>query len=311
MPFPLLRTFSGLRPVLIASKNRTSAFAALRYLSSKKSDADIESPPSKKVLAAVTKRATGKKKSTSPPHNSKFVSFDQLPKPPQDIRDMPLDQFYAKVYMRDLPERPVITPSNVFAYKFEIPGRFVRTKHHDLLPFEQPKVDKHDNSFEPSHNILEFKVDYSTNTMVRISDHPLKESITGMFVSNPLMDNIDNDFLWDMYPPGKTFDNAPYGGDSSFDGFRNWEKKQNDKVKQKEVQLESKVKEVQEFKETLKESKSFYRKAPVVKQKTDPAKTAKVGGRKKLDRGLLKQYRKYKKEGLLKKKFNDDDNEEF
>lgn len=256
-----------------------------------------------------------KEKQTSQLSSSKYMPVDKLPKPPKDILDLPLDHFYAKVYMRDLPVRPQID-SGKFLYKFEVPSRFVRHKHHEFLALENEKSkdineEKQQHSaFEPANNILEFKVDYNTNSLIRVPEHPLKESITGMFVSNPLMHNLDNDFLWDMYPQGKSYGNAPFGGDASFDGFKNWENKENDKVKQKELQFESKVKEVNEFRETLNESKSFYRKQ-TASMSTDVQNenlTNKAGGRRKLDRGLLKQYRKYKKEGLFKKRFNNDGN---
>lgn len=334
MSLPLSsRTFAGLvGQSLRRQTNIRPQLGLVRFLSKKSDEGGEEAiTSSKKSLSSpFTKRGSSdvpralkaktqskkKQEENEDASNSKFLSFDKLPKPPKEILDMPLDQFYAKVYMRDLPVRPQIDPSNKFLYKFEVPSRFVRHKHHEF-PALQEEKSKNNNpekqqtsSFEPANNILEFKVDYNTNSLVRVPEHPLKESITGMFVSNPLMHNLDNDFLWDMYPRGKAYGNVPFGGDKSFDGFKNWENKENDKVKQKESQFETKVKEVNEFRETLSESKSFYRKqtnaAPTEKQEENT--TAKAGGRRKLDRGLLKQYRKYKKEGLFKKRFNNDGN---
>lgn len=291
---------------------------ALRYLSSKKSEnesADESSP--KKSLGVVMKhragstpvRAPTNEPSTNSPNQrlttrKNYVPFDKLPKPPQEIRDLPLDKFYAKVYMRDLPERPEITPSNQFIYNFEVPSQFVHSKKPDQKP-------QKNHSFEPAHNILEFKVEYDNSNLLRSPEHPLKESITGLFVSNPLMNTFDNDYLWDMYPRGKIFGNAPFGGDYSFNGFKNWEKSLDKKAKEKESQLESKLQEIEEFNLTLNETNSFYRTtastSPAKALKTESKKT---GGRRKLDRSLLKQYRKYKKEGWLRRKLSDDEEDD-
>lgn len=313
---------SAARPLLAGSRGWLRPVQAARF-SLKKPDleADESCTPqhTKEQIAAAIKqqRGTGTPLATSTekPKQTvtqtarqqlgKFVPFAQLPKPPKEIQDLTLDQFYAKVYMRDLPVRPVVTPSNVFAYNFEVPSQFIKNSA------EPPSSD---SSFEPAHKILEFKVDYDSNSMVRIQDHPLKESITGMFVSNPLMQNIDNDFLWDMYPQGKMFDNTPYGGDASFDGFKNWEKEQNEKLKDKQEVFESKAQEITDFHNTLNASKSFYRKAVASEAKApasvDKPVVAKAGGRKKLDRALIKQYRKYKKEGYLRRRRNNDDDDE-
>lgn len=329
MSFPLTsRTIAGLASLSLRRNANIKPLLGLVRFSSKKSDGEggeeaitkepLSSPFTKRgnseVPRALKAKTQSRKKqeAAAGASNNKFMSFDKLPKPPKEILDMPMDQFYAKVYMRDLPVRPQIDPSNKFLYKFEVPSRFVRHKHHEFPDLQEEKSKAQEkqpaNNFEPANNILEFKVDYNTNSLVRVPEHPLKESITGMFVSNPLMHNLDNDFLWDMYPRGKAYGNVPFGGDKSFEGFKNWENKENDKVKQKESQFESKVKEVNEFRETMSESKSFYRKqltaAPTEKEKD----TAKAGGRRKLDRSLLKQYRKYKKEGLFKKRFNNDGN---
>lgn len=323
----------------LAKPNATSrawtaaALNSSRFLSSKKSDegSDETIPPNKTLAAAIKHKngakleggITPEKKSartqtageTKLLPTAKFLPFNKLPKPPREITDMPLEQFYAKVYMRDLPERPEITPSNVFAYKFEIPSQFIRPRRLD----KGSKSQLPPGSFEPAHNILEFKSDYDANNMLRSPDHPLKESITGMFVSNPLMEGIDDDFLWDLYPKGKSFDHAPFGGDASFNGFRNWENIENDRVKEKEAQFETKLNEMKDFNSTLNESKSFYRQSPVVqenktapKKESEEATTKKAGGRRKLDRSLLKQYRKYKKEGWLRRRnLRDDEDDEL
>lgn len=332
MSLPLsTRTLAGLTSQCLRRQARLGFQAGLvRYLS-KKADGEggeetiqtskkpLTSPftnrANPEVLRALKAKSQAKRRQKeSSTSSSKYVSFDKLPKPPREILDLPLDQFYAKVYMRDLPARPEIEASNKFSYKFEVPPRFVRHKHHEFPALEKeelkPQEKQQNSSFEPANNILEFKVDYNTNSLIRVPEHPLKESITGMFVSNPLMHNLDNDFLWDLYPKGKSYGNAPFGGDPSFDGFRNWENNENNKVKEKESQFESKVKEVNEFRETLSESKSFYRKqtAQAAPTEESDANTSKSGGRRKLDRTLLKKYRKYKKEGLFKKRFNNDGN---
>lgn len=335
------RSLTRPRPSSRAWPQAAACITATRFLSSKKSDGSDEPIPNKPTLAAAIKNKSGaklegsvtteKKPSRSqkaveskpkPSLLGKFLPFNKLPKPPREITDMPLEQFYAKVYMRDLPERPQITPSNIFAYKFEIPSQFIRAKKLE----KGSKPEQPSSSFEPAHNILDIKSEYDANNMMRSPDHPLKESITGMFVSNPLMESIDDDFLWDLYPKGKSFGHAPFGGDASFNGFRDWEKAENAKVKEKEAQFETKLNEMKDFNSTLSESKSFYRQTPIAHEKIETketsakesskdaveATTKKVGGRRKLDRGLLKQYRKYKKEGWLRRRnLRDDEDDEF
>lgn len=296
MSFSLtLRSIAGVRSV-----KPWTVLGGIRHLSSKKTDADPVA--ASEGLAAVTKRAKSKaqrKKEKAPEpelleakpsvKSGKYMSFDQLPKPPQDIIDLPLDKFYAKVYMRDVHEQPEITPSDVFKYKFEIPKQFVRSK--ELL---NPKSS---DPFDPSNSLIDSRVDIS-NGSSHLVDHPLKESITGMFMANPLMHSLDNDFLWNMYPKGQTFGNAPFGGDASFDGFRNWEKKMNEELLEKRKPIKKTEQEVQQFNAALNQSTSFCRKTN---------ESTVEGGRRKLDRELLKQYRKYKKQGLIKKRNNNDD----
>lgn len=298
----MLRTIST--PVV--ARRWARPIIATRFLSSKDAeDQDDKANPkhTKEQIAAAIKqlRGTGNAPteaalSPSPKAaklpGSKYVSPADLPKPPKEILKMSMEQLYAKVYMKDLPERPVITPSNVFAYKFEIPDQFMRKA-------SGPTADP----FEPAHKVFETR---PMESDPQHDEHPLKTSITGMFLSSSSMLSFDDSFLWSLYPSRKMFDHAPYDGDASFDGFKNWQASQNAKLQVKNSVPDNKRQEIAHLNEALQESKSFYRK-PAVQAAGDDKAPARTGGRKKLDRALLKKYRKHRMEGYYVKNDKDDD----
>lgn len=309
--------------------SRCAAWGSVRF-SSKKSDSensieDSSDHTKKPFSSSFTKRGSStttplklagkahRKKSPDAPakqdFDSKYIPISHLPKPPKEMLDMPQDLLYSKIYMRDPPEKPEIDPPNKYIHKFKVPLRFIHYAYKDLAPFEQPKEDSYDpNLFEPASNTLEIKMDQNMNPLIRITDHPLKESITGLFAANHYMHYLDNEYLWSMYPSGKLFGNAPYGGDASFDGFKKWEDGETRKIQEKNASFEARVREVEEFTDALNESNSFYRK-PTQELKKAGDSSAKAGGRRKLDRGLLRKYRKYKKEGLIRKNSKGDGND--
>lgn len=236
-----------------ASARHCRPLMAVRHLSKKTDHLEQQD------LSAISKRPK------SPP---KYVLVDQLPKPPQDQSAMLLEQLYAKVYMRDLPQRP--PPANAFHYQFEIPRHFVRPG----------KGGKHSKPFEPASNILDdLDRDPHGYQFEHAPEHPLRRLITGMFAFNGAMDSIDNDYLWEMYPQGQMFGSVPFGGDVLFDGFRKWEEGESAKVAEKHERVESKAREARELKEHI-----ASQRAP------------KRGGRRKMSREVLKEYRKLKED---------------
>lgn len=321
------------------------AVNSVRFLSSKKPDGKAcdENAPSKEPLkeqlgsiqnkdakleTSDKKPARAKKTKTT---TTKYLPMSKLPRPPPEVmqssafEETPKRKTTQQFYEFEIPKRYSVVPKPVFSATnspFEAPPSFFRTTMMDI------------NS----------------------RPHPSKESFTGMFLANRGMFDVKDEMLWDMYPNGRFSQKPPFGEDTSFEGFKKWEKEQMEKH-QRSLNGATKA-EVDEFKSLWYESRSFFRKmAP--QQNVDEAKepkkknlrkdaktsesetvkagekgyeagekeqtsdlkavsagpeseklaaapkaesanaTQKVGGRRKLDRGLLRRFRKYRDSGLL------------
>lgn len=291
-------SFLSAKNTLRLNRVSPTAINLVRFLSSKKSDSvttDVP-PPAKLPLAESKAEANvelkdinskssskqGTEKSFKQVH-SKYLSFDELPKAPQSV----IDQFSGKLFSQ--------TSRNIFE------GDDEEIK---------PEVFQYDFSMLPHDIIHQTSNSYATETWHRINgvpsfaqnpEHPLKRSITGMFDINPKLSEISDDFLWKLCPQGNMFGNAPFGGDTTFNSVKSFENKINKELEQQFSSTQGKAKELKEFETTLYSAKSFVR-TKSNKGSTDT--TSKSGGRKKLDRNLLKKYIKYSEDEDKSKKKN-------
>lgn len=254
-----------------------------RLYSSNKSPKNDEkaatNPKSSPIKRNVLTKSDAKK------HNVKYLSFDELPKPPQHALENS-DGHTGHTPVLD-PE-----PHVRVRYDFSIPETLIG----GLEDTQKPRATRPFEIFEHADN------------------HPLKESATGLFKTGGFIDRIDDDYLRKLYPRGKFFGHAPFGKLTGFGFLRDWEEKETQKVLAIESKLATKREEFEQFKQGLEEADKFHRRNAPPARDAEPitaSSTSSGGGRRKVDRDLLRQARKYQKEGLydgkmVKKKENKD-----
>lgn len=251
------------------------AIAFLRFLSSKKPDkgqrdqtSSTKLPISEtKVMPTAelkegSKTVTKQHKSKIAPHkDSKYLSFDEFPRAPQSVIDK------AKQYNRR-------TPRNIFL------------KADDDLEFIPYKYE----FFRLRDHIQKSKFP-ATDFWKRLNDyvivHPMKRSITArVFEVDPNFNDVSDDLLESLCPDGKIFGNAPFGGDASFNCVQNYENKINEARKAELAIREAYAKDLEKKRRYILQTDTFY-----TKRSNSIADNGEKGGRRKLDRFLLKCYK--------------------
>lgn len=274
-------------------KSVQTPIAFLRYLSSKKSDNNVASELATTAklpisdskgktdvdLKNISNQKSSKKSSTKnvKGHSSKYLSFDELPKAPQSV----IDQFSGKLFTH--------TPRNIFeADEDELkPEPF--SYDFSMLP--------HDIIREPLNKAHASEIWHRINgvpSFSQNSEHPMKKSITGMFDLNPKLNEVSDELLWKLCPQGNMYENAPFDGESGFDSVKIYEAKINKDLFDQFETTQAHAKEIKEFEKDLYSSKSLVRTKTTKAAKDS---TEKSGGRKKLDRALLRKYIKYSEDG--------------
>ncbi|CUM66437.1 uncharacterized protein PRCAT00004101001 [Priceomyces carsonii] len=248
----------------------------------------------------------------SEPHNelsapSKFISFKDFPKAPQEILDQSLEQLYTSINLKPwVNTNTVSEPSEEEILKkkpenfvdFTIPDKFLKSKaNEEITSRDRALVEELDNFLKaddvnevlPSQlNLIKLYYDQNTNSFQPYPEHTLKRSLLGMINLNPCLNDIDDKYLWKLFPEHKLFGVPPFEEGSH--GFKKWEREMLEKEKEAKIAKEDDQRELTEFESALKNSKSFF---------TKPKK----GSRRKLDRKLLKKYKKLKEEGKIPKEF--------
>lgn len=270
------------------------AVMAVRH-SSKKADTKHPDTPEPNALArqqactlthtpAVNKLAPGR---------PKYLSFEELPKPPKELQDMTTAQFNARLHMTE-PVEPSTTgysSQSTLGFKYDFllsPNTISKT----LL------AKTTHSAFEPNLKLLGIMVDPDVAAS-GMQEHPLRESITGMCLMNPLLHDIKNKTLWELIP-GKPAADQPFEDGVYFNAFKDWESQKNSEFEKSRAAKSAEEKKFNDFCDSLHQARSFVRKSKV---KADRALAApgETSGRRKFDRTLLKQYRKYRKEHGVKK----------
>lgn len=306
---PCLKSYYMVPRVVSLAAFRT----AVRFLSKKSGDphpltsTDVEGAKEQRI----TPLESEKEPKTTQVSPTKYMSFDQLPKPSKELQDISLEQFNASLRMEEFESPPLQANDELlsdYRHNFKLSSKHLAPKNQKLL--DKLKVS---GSYTPNLTLLGIYQD--TDTMVSgLEDHPLKESITGMCVLNPLLHEIKNKSLWEMFPEDKAFGSPPFGDKFHFNFFKEWEASKKDKLKEFESKKLAEEKEFQKFCKSLKKSKSFVRKTPttsrpkVIQEVSGKPEVVETSGRKKLDRSLIKQYRKFRKEQLLKGLLNNKEN---
>lgn len=247
-------------------------------------------------------RLAGKKKAAKPhAASSPFLAFEAFPKPPKAIRNASesmLNQvrlnraFYPANADEIAVPRPAgaapastLQPESVVSYHdFGIPSHYL----HGAQP--NSEADRLLNELNDFLSLL--PAEFSDLHQPPHVEHPLKRTWLKLVPLNPRLHQIANEYLWQLVPQGKFFKSPPFDGyTATLDGFGRWEAKMK---LQAQLKLQRSLKEQQEADQALKEF-----------SKTNSFLGVVPGGRKKLNRKLVKTFRKLQTEGKLGKKDDD------
>ncbi|CAK7891422.1 hypothetical protein CAAN1_01S03466 [[Candida] anglica] len=235
---------------------------------------------------------------------SKYISFKDFPRAPAAIRKSSTDSLLGLIdrrafYSQNEQEQKDIEkniseatkPVEVRPYhSFQIPKQFLKGHRDDEIERILNEINDYSSSFIPS--------EFVDLTRPPFAEHPLKRSWSNLMPLNPGLHSISNEYLWEIVPENKLFKSPPFESvqnnknEDVLFRYKNWEEQ---KKKEKTKQLQEKLNEQKETDEAVKEfqkNNSFF---------------AVSGGRKKLNRNLVKKFRKLKQEGKLGKNTEDED----
>lgn len=229
-----------------------------------------------------------------------FIPIDRFPRAPDHIVNMSAEDLLAKHRIRfgDQPSQKRAPDTYV---DFVIPDRYLKSEQaKQITPRDKEIVAELDDlSIADSPEKIAqrlsraFKLfyDQETDSYHTLPEHALRRSLSGMINLNPNMDDIDDEYLWQLFPKGSLFGTPPFeGAESGTHTFRQWEQEMLEKQRRADEKNQSRLQEYNELQMYLNDTKSFFRK---------PANST----RKKLDRKLLKEYKKMRGKGKP-----DDDN---
>ncbi|CAI5758424.1 unnamed protein product [Candida verbasci] len=220
---------------------------------------------------------------------NQYLPTTALPQIPDHIKSKSLKEIYESIGAKDVYDR-LNEPKGV---NFNIPKQFIKQDqvpeskkiNHQALDeklknfIQQEKTD--DSLISTSHEIIS-SLESNLNEMYPMLSHPLKRSISGISKINPELDNIDDEYLWELYPNNKMYGIPPYQSDVL--GFKKWENDLIDKNHKQEMEDELNKREYKQFVAQLKGNSLFG-----------------TQHRRKLNRDLLKKFKKLQKEGKIPK----------
>lgn len=258
----------------------------------------------KKKQAAATGNSTAASNNVTHPQ-SKYLAFEDFPRIPKELSnasDAYLNQvrLARSFYPLALALVPESTEVKVKAGKAMNGDADSRPYHDFYIPTHHMKAYQFNNEADRLLNELN---EYPTFLPMEFSDlnhpphveHPLKRSWSKIMPLNPGLHAISNEYLWELVPESKFFKSPPFDAHTdSLNGFQDWEIKMKEKAKQRFAES---LKDQQEANKAIKEfneNKSFI----------TPSQS---GGRKKLNRKLVKTFRKLQNEGKLGNKDEHDD----
>lgn len=248
--------------------------------------------------------------SPSPPtmnkHKNKYIPFKDFPKAPESILKQTAEELFSNINMKPTAQMSGATDNFV---DFSIPDKYLKSQIKDeVTEKDKALVEELDNFLKSNDqleqaqsqlNFIKLYYDQDTNLYQPLPEHTLKKSLSGMINLNPSLNDIDDEYLWNLIPKDKTFGSPPFEQSIAKDGFKKWEKVQLQKHKTEIKEEEINNKEFEDFKQLLHNSKTFFK--------------VNSSGRRKLDRKLLKRYKQLKQQGKIPKDFNlikfNDDND--
>lgn len=230
-------------------------------------------------------------------HKNKYISFKDFPKAPESILKQSAEELFSNI---DIKPTVQTTGTNDNFVDFSIPDKYLKSQiKEEVTEKDKALVEELDNFLKSNDqleqaqsqlNFIKLYYDQDTNLYQPLPEHTLKKSLSGMINLNPSLDDIDDEYLWKLIPKDKTFGSPPFEQSLCKDGFKQWEKVQLQKHKTEMKEEEINNKEFEDFKQSLHNSKTFFK--------------VNSTGRRKLDRKLLKRYKQLKQQGKVPKDFN-------
>ena len=226
-----------------------------------------------------------------------YIPYNKFPKAPEYIHDLSDEDFDKPVSVASLNPKPP-TPNPHTYIDFKIPDKFVKSKISisDKISEKERGIVDALNDFakaESQEDMEKFKLkfvkyyyDPDTDSFEPLPEHDLKTSILGMMSFNPQLNDIEDEYLWKLFPKHKLFGVPPFETIKEPHGFKVWEQSQLEKQREKKEAKKLVDKEYKDFKLSLTDSKSVY---------------TKLGSRRKIDRRLVKKYKELKEKGALPK----------
>lgn len=247
----------------------------------------------------------------------KYIPLKNFPTAPQSLLDLSLDELYQSINLKPVSDYGIANDENSTKDKdntqekttfvdFSIPDKYLKSQVKDQVTAKDKAIVEELDNFIKSDdeadltlsqlNMIKLYYDQESNSYQPLPEHTLKKSLLGMINLNPALVDIDDEFLWNIIPRDKLFGKPPFEMNMGPNAFKDWEKQMLEKERKERDAKEIDEKEYKEFEISLNKAKSFFKKS---------------GGRKKLDKQLMKQYKRLKKEGKIPKdfnlNFNDDD----
>ncbi|CAH6722688.1 hypothetical protein CLIB1444_10S04126 [[Candida] jaroonii] len=257
------------------------------YLLAPPKSSKLQKPKLLESNKNATKTITKNDQSNDTDKSTNFIPFDKFPKIPSEFEKFSTNELYEKIYMK---------PINNNLINFEIPQEyskiFIKSQ---LTPKDKALIEQLD-SFMTSNdeneraqnqiNMMKLYYDKDSFNYKSVPEHSLKKSLSGMINLNPHLDDIDDEYLWELIPQDKLFGKPFFEKkDNSEKDFKNWEISMINKNEKLINEIKSDNDEINNFIAKFNENnKSFYKK---------------VNGRFKLNRELYRDYKTLKQKGKL------------
>ncbi|KAI5967304.1 hypothetical protein CANMA_003124 [Candida margitis] len=282
------------------SKEERKIFGRLKETTTSETETNPSASTSAAVLASTAQ----------PPQ---YLPTSALPQMPKHLQDQSFESIYESLGQKHILDR-INEPKGI---DLIIPREFIKPpqppKRH-VRPEKTKDLDKKIKNFiageHDDRSLIHLGKEISAhmepdhNEIYPILEHPLKKSLSGLKTLNPAMNKIKDQFLWDVIPEDNMAFVPPYQVDNPL-GFKKWEQELIAERERAKREQDSILKELQEFDKLMGDSKSFFGKNQTNdSQGGDNSEDASdgsgaKGSRRKLNRKLLKKYKKLKDEGKI------------
>ncbi|CAK9437810.1 uncharacterized protein LODBEIA_P21880 [Lodderomyces beijingensis] len=281
----------------------------------KKDASSCHTPPSASTAAAPgsaqppNTTTTKNNNASSIPAPPKYLPVSQLPRIPEHLQAQSLESIYKQLGQQHILQRVSNPPMGV---NFVIPAECMKQASDETARHHKPDKAKEldskikefisnsssaspdkpdDKSLIQLGREISSRIEPDHNEIYAEAEHPLKRTLSGLQMLYPAMHQIHDSFLWQVIPEDKLCGVPPYQTDDAL-GFKQWEQDMINQQEKQKLEKEMVQRELQEFQSLMGDTKSFFY----------DSESAANGHRRKLNRKLLKRFKKLKQEGKIPEK---------